>query len=63
MLGSRCLVAIFHPSRRCPDGTLEGHLEGGAPAVLPGPETLDGDLSDHLEAYAKRGAEERSKAG
>lgn len=43
VVGCRCGVAIFHPSRRGPDGTLEGHLEGGAPAVLPGPETLDGD--------------------
>lgn len=43
VLGSRCVVAIVHPSRRGPDGTLEGHLDGGAPAVLPGLDALDGD--------------------
>jgi N utilization substance protein A len=37
------MAAIFHPSRRLPDGTIEGHVEGGTPAVLPGPEALQSD--------------------
>jgi hypothetical protein len=39
------MLAKFYPSRRCVDGTLEGHLEGGIPATLPAAELLANDLA------------------
>jgi len=42
------MLVQFYPSRRCVDGTLEGHLDGGIPATLPGPSLLASDASAPL---------------
>ncbi len=54
---------VLERLRRGRERAITAVWEGFDPAALHGFVAFAGDLSDHLEAYAKRGAEERSKAG